>query len=244
MTREDLANGRSFWRSWVVTNTIGFGVGMALFAAIAEGLEQIGVLGSAELGEKVGHVIGLALAGAILGIMQWRVLRHRFAGTGWAMLGTSVGLLLGYIVGYEVGGFPFDYLVGPALAGLLASGAQSLVLRRKVDTTLRIVTYRNVAGIFTDVSGATAYKKRVAEEIDLADVNGDGRPDLLIVEQQLPGEAGEALEPIDLRELSLVDAYRDYLTEQRGAEGADELVKLFERLHDEVSARDGAEVTA
>ncbi len=69
-------------------------------------------------------------------------------------------------------------------------------------------------------------------------------PDLLIVEQQLPGEADEALEPIDLRALSLVDAYRDYLTEQRGAEGAEELVKLFERLHDEVSARDGAEVTA
>ena len=132
MNHENQSIGRSFWRSWLAANTIGFGAGMALFAAIAEGLEQSGVLGSAELGEKVGHVIGLALAGAILGFVHWRVLRQYVATTVWAIAGMSLGLLLGYIVGYELGGFPFDYLLGPALGGLLASGAQWLALRRHV----------------------------------------------------------------------------------------------------------------
>lgn len=62
------------------------------------------------------------------------------------------------------------------------NGWPDIVLRRRLDTSLRIVTYRNDGGTFTDISASTKYKKRVAEEIDLADVNGDGRPDLLIVE--------------------------------------------------------------
>src|SRR5690349_12808218 len=131
MSSAILPNGRRFLRSWVSANTIGFGLGMALFAAIAEGLEQSGALGSAELGEKVGHVIGLALVGAILGYAQWRVLRQYVAGAGWGALAASLGLLLGYVAGYELGGFPFDYLLGPALAGLLASAAQWLALRRQ-----------------------------------------------------------------------------------------------------------------
>ena len=61
-------------------------------------------------------------------------------------------------------------------------GWTDLIFRRKVDTSLRIVTYRNDQGTFTDISAGTAYKKRVAEELELADMNGDGRPDLLIVE--------------------------------------------------------------
>ncbi|MFZ1428364.1 MAG: VCBS repeat-containing protein [Geminicoccaceae bacterium] len=72
--------------------------------------------------------------------------------------------------------------IAVATGDIDGDGWADIVLRRKVDTTLRIVTYRNAAGIFTDISATTAYKKRVAEEIDLADVNGDGRPDLLIVE--------------------------------------------------------------
>lgn len=69
-----------------------------------------------------------------------------------------------------------------ATGDINGDGWTDIVLRRKVDTTLRMVTYRNDAGTFTDISDTTAYKKRVAEEIDLADVNGDGLPDLLIVE--------------------------------------------------------------
>jgi hypothetical protein len=45
---------------------------MAIFAAVAEGIEQSGVLGSNETGELIGHLIGLSLAGALFGLMQWR----------------------------------------------------------------------------------------------------------------------------------------------------------------------------
>ncbi len=131
MTLENTSIGRNFWRNWILANALGFGAGMALFAAIAEGMEQSGVLGSAELGDKVGHIIGLTLAGALLGFMQWRALRRHVAMASWMVLGSSVGLALGYIGGYEVGGFPFDYLLGPALAGLLGGVAQWFALRRR-----------------------------------------------------------------------------------------------------------------
>lgn len=61
-------------------------------------------------------------------------------------------------------------------------------------------------------------------------------PNLLTVEQLLPGETDGDVEHIDLQALSLVDAYRSYLTQEKGMEQPDELVKLFQALHDEVSA--------
>lgn len=60
-------------------------------------------------------------------------------------------------------------------------------------------------------------------------------PNLLTVEQQLPGEAESQLESVDLRALSLVDAYRTYLEDVKGLERTDDLVNLFSQLHDEVS---------
>lgn len=59
-------------------------------------------------------------------------------------------------------------------------------------------------------------------------------PNLLLVEQQLPGEE-EDEEAFDLEALSLVDSFREYLRAERGDQGQDELVKLFEKLHDEVT---------
>lgn len=61
-------------------------------------------------------------------------------------------------------------------------------------------------------------------------------PNLLTVEQVLPGESSDELEKIDLNALSLVDAYRTYLEEEKGMEEPEELVALFQELHDEVSA--------
>ena len=55
--RHEPANGApDIWRAWVLANAVGLGVGMAIFAAVAEGIEQSGVLGSPELGENVGHI--------------------------------------------------------------------------------------------------------------------------------------------------------------------------------------------
>lgn len=60
-------------------------------------------------------------------------------------------------------------------------------------------------------------------------------PNLLTVEQQLPGESTEQGESLDLRALSLVDAYRSYLSDVKGVERPDELVNLFAKLHEEAS---------
>jgi len=132
MKNQRIDLGHGFRRMWISANALGLGVGMALFAAIAEGMEQSGILGSPELGDKVGHLIGLALAGALFGLMQWSVLRRYISQTGWGALGSAVGLTVGYIGGYIMGGPPFDFILAPALAGLLGGIAQWFALRRHV----------------------------------------------------------------------------------------------------------------
>ena len=103
---QPLSAPHSMFRQWVAANALGLGLGMALFAAVAEGIERSGILGAPELGERVGHIIGLALAGSFFGLMQRRVLRRYVALSGWMLLGTMFGLMLGYILGYELGGPP------------------------------------------------------------------------------------------------------------------------------------------
>jgi hypothetical protein len=105
------------------------GAGLALFAALAEGLEQSGALGSEEAGELVGHLIGLLIAGALFGIAQRHVLQRYGAGMGWTVLVAGAGLWLGYGLSYTLLGFPFDYILGPGLAAALAAAAQSAALR-------------------------------------------------------------------------------------------------------------------
>lgn len=61
-------------------------------------------------------------------------------------------------------------------------------------------------------------------------------PNLLALEQQLPGEEDDDVASLDLTALSLSDAYRDYLVRERGVSEPDALVALFDRLHDEVTA--------
>jgi hypothetical protein len=118
-----------FLRKWVLANTVGLGVGMAIFAAVAEGIEQSEVLGSGQTGETVGHLVGLLLAGALFALMQWTMLRRYIAGPGATMLAAAIGLILGYAAGYEILGFPFDYIIGPGLAAGLSALVQWRALR-------------------------------------------------------------------------------------------------------------------
>ena len=129
--RQPSSAPRRMFEQWVAANALGLGLGMALFAAVAESIEQSGLLGAPELGERAGHIVGLALAGAVFGLMQWRVLRHHLAVSAWMALSTLVGLMLGYVVGYELGGPPLDFVLAPMLAGLIGGIAQWRALRRQ-----------------------------------------------------------------------------------------------------------------
>ncbi len=130
MSLDSMNIERGFLRTWISANALGLGAGMALFAAIAEGLEQSDILWSPMANVITGHAIGLLLAGALFGLMQRLVLRRYIPQTGWSILGASAGLWLGYVVGYEAIGFPFDYILGPAVAAALAGLAQWFALRR------------------------------------------------------------------------------------------------------------------
>lgn len=59
---------------------------------------------------------------------------------------------------------------------------------------------------------------------------------LLVVEQLLPGESEQDLEVVDLRALSLVDAYRAYQKEVRPTADERPLTDLFAKLQDELGA--------
>jgi hypothetical protein len=127
---QDRRTQTGLFRRWVAANTIGLGAAMAIFAAIAEGVEQSGVLGSEAAGEIGGHLLGLAIAGALFGLAQARPLGVPAARAGRAMLAGALGLWIGYVAGYELGGFPFDYILGPAAAAVLAGVAQRALLRQ------------------------------------------------------------------------------------------------------------------
>jgi hypothetical protein len=144
---------RSFWRTWVSANTVGLGAGLALFAAIAEGIEHSGALGSGELSEFVGHLIGLLLAGALFGLTQWCMLRRYVPRVGWAVPAASVGLWLGYGAGYTLLGFPFDYILGPGLAAALAAIVEWSALRRQVVGASWLVAASALAFMFGGAAG-------------------------------------------------------------------------------------------
>lgn len=60
---------------------------------------------------------------------------------------------------------------------------RDLLFCSKVDSGIGVVTYKNVKGVFTDITASTAYKKRRALSLKLADVNNDKKQDLLILEK-------------------------------------------------------------
>lgn len=72
-----------------------------------------------------------------------------------------------------------------AVSGYIDSDKwRDLLFCSKVDSAARIVTYKNVKGTFKDITDSTAYRKRPALSLKLADVNRDQKQDLLILEKK------------------------------------------------------------
>ncbi len=127
---------------WVLASTVGLAVGNAVALAV---FEAVGLTGGSHFsGGAVAFVLFGAVAGASVGIAQWLVLRRHIPGAGWWVLASTVGLPVGFAVGFAVleavgltGGSHFSGGAGSlvlfgAVAGASVGIAQWLVLRRYI----------------------------------------------------------------------------------------------------------------
>lgn len=121
---------------WIVTSV----VGAALVGILAVLLGWIvGVVGrlvggaawganwgpdwSADPGGDVGFVVAVAAGGTVLGVLQWLVLRRQVARTGWWVLASTVG----WVVGGFVSGIT-DAAAGWAVLGAVYGAITGIVL--------------------------------------------------------------------------------------------------------------------
>ena len=128
--------GWRFWLWWVLASTAGLLVGLVVVA-------YVGYPYAAGPSSKNSEafVVVFALAGAIvgasLGIAQWLVLRRRVSRTGWWMLASTAGGLVGFafdgMVLRIMFAAPEGDLAFAALIGASLGIAQWLVLRRRVS---------------------------------------------------------------------------------------------------------------
>lgn len=70
-----------------------------------------------------------------------------------------------------------------AAADVDGDGWTDLLFCSTIDPQAGVLTYKNVSGVFQAAAPSTAYRNVPAQQIKLEDVNQDGKPDLLIVEQ-------------------------------------------------------------
>jgi hypothetical protein len=124
LTVERTPVGRGLWLQWVLANIAGWAVAWALFGSFSERLEQL---------NQIGHPVGWIVGGAVVGALQWRVLRRQIDLSAWSILASSGGLLAGFILGWSLGGPPFDFLLAFVMVGLLNGIVQWRALRPLVD---------------------------------------------------------------------------------------------------------------
>ncbi len=119
--------GWGFWLQWVGASTGGLTLAMLSLAVIDSVAGQ-----ENSLGDGLAHIVGLALAGAVVGIVQWLVLRRQIRRAAWGVLANSVALPVGFFGGYLLGGPPVDFFGGFVVLGILGGITYWLVLRQQV----------------------------------------------------------------------------------------------------------------
>ena len=119
-------SGRKFLFQWILANVLGLTLAMMSLA----GIDRVGG-DDGGLADGLSHLIGLALAGAVVGALQWLVLRRMVPGAAWGVLASSLALPVGFILGYGLGGPPIDFVGAFFLFGILNGIAYWLVLRRQ-----------------------------------------------------------------------------------------------------------------
>jgi len=125
---ESAYGGRNFLFQWVLASVLGLTFAMMSVAVI----DRVGG-DDGGLADGLAHIIGLALAGVVVGALQWLVLRRLLHGAAWGTLASSVALPLGFIVGFVLGGPPIDFFGSFFLLGILSGITYWLALRRQAQ---------------------------------------------------------------------------------------------------------------
>jgi hypothetical protein len=120
--------GRGWWLRWVAANAIGLAIGQAAFAVVDDTIGEMG-----DAGDAVAHLGGLPVAGVIFGLSQWLAIRRYVPGAAWAIPAAAVGLTVGYIGGFLLGGGGVDSVFGFFLMGTATGLVQWLVMRRTYE---------------------------------------------------------------------------------------------------------------
>ncbi|MFC1683419.1 hypothetical protein ACFL0G_04355 [Candidatus Zixiibacteriota bacterium] len=127
---------------WVLLSTVGFalamgsGYGAAVVSfGYSEGLDELGSFAAI-----LGWTVVVALGGAVMGILQWLVLRREISRAGWWMLASTVGwglsmavagaILIEYKWAYSPGGALVLLFGSGALLGAITGGALVWILRQ------------------------------------------------------------------------------------------------------------------
>jgi hypothetical protein len=96
----------TLWLQWLAVTTLGWLLGAALLPELA-----------------------LVVAGFVIGVLQWVVLRQRLSQTGWWVLASAVGWAGGGAIAIALVPPDFGFLTGTVL-GAVGGAAQWLFLRR------------------------------------------------------------------------------------------------------------------
>ena len=118
-----LRNALGDARRWALATGLGLGLGIALALVIGEGA---GLAARVEAGLVHGAAVG-----AIIGLLQWPILRPRVTGSRWwvlaSILAWTVGAAAADTVGYFADGF--DIMAGPIAAAAVSGIALAVLLR-------------------------------------------------------------------------------------------------------------------
>src|SRR5262245_28720195 len=124
---ESISGSKNVLLQWVLENVAGLTLAMLSLAVI----DRVGGA-DGSLADGLAHLIGLALAGVVIGILQWLVLRRFAQGAAWGVLASAIALPVGFMIGYALGGPPVDFFGSLVMLGILGGITYWLVLRRRI----------------------------------------------------------------------------------------------------------------
>ena len=87
--------GWSFWLQWVLASSVGFVMAVIVSLLVVMAIEPMVV-------PRLGAFVGATIVGAVVGIMQWLVLRRRLHRAGWWVLASAVGWAVGWAGSQEL----------------------------------------------------------------------------------------------------------------------------------------------